>query len=231
MSELLDRVRALKEKAKARTASADRKKRLSGVSDYSEAVGVLNEAVGLLLPEVGGADSAATKAARSELAGELADCYGMLGGVQRRAGNLAESVRAYEAGREYEMDDSYDVQNSYNLTNSIAVGILKDPDSLADQRPQLEDAVRVIERQVGGKRRDQWWAWSDLGELRLLCGRAGEAREAYLEFKKRGPGARHFESTISVLRELAEAVVNVDQKIAEDISAEADFLLQNKPLV
>jgi tetratricopeptide (TPR) repeat protein len=232
MSEVLDRVKVLRERAKARTASADRRRRRNDAPDYSEPVEILGEAIDLLHAELKksearGADEAGDSS--GALAGALADCYGMLGGVYRRAGDFDRSIEAYGQGETYELNPAYDVQNSYNITNAIAVRILKEPQSLRTQGEQIAEAIEFIEKQVKGPRREQWWAWADLGELRLLAGRIEEAREAYREFKDRGPRARDFESTTSVLNELAKSVARVDKEIAEAIASTALSLNENKP--
>src|SRR5260370_21310590 len=68
---------------------------------------------------------------RDELRQELADCYGMMGGVYRRLSdsgdtnvNLEEAAKMYEKGRVNEVD------SSYNLSNSVVIPILLDPENL-----------------------------------------------------------------------------------------------------
>ena len=236
MSEVLEKAKALREQAKSRTASADRKRLRSGKADYSEPIGILGEAIKLLLADLEksgarGGDAAAAEAAPGELAGLLADCYGMLGGIHRRAGDYDASISAYDEGKKYEREPAYDVQNSYNITNSIAVRILKDPRNLSAQKAQIDEAIEFIWNQVNGKRNKQWWAWADLGELRLLAGRADDASQAYREFKEGGPRARDYESTISVLDELARSVAAVDAGVAEAIASTISSLNKDKPSV
>jgi tetratricopeptide (TPR) repeat protein len=236
MSEVLARAKSLRETAKSRTASADRRKGRTGKADYSEPIELLGEAIKLLSGELEAAggragDEAEARVARRELASALVDCYGMLGGAYRRAGDLDRSIEAYDAGQAYEWDANYDVQNSYNITNAIAVRILRDPGSLASLHDQIGKAIELIRKQVNGKRRNQWWAWADLGELRLLAGRFDEAREAYREFRQRGPRAADYESTVAVLEELAKAVAGVDERVAAAITSTTDTLNESKPSV
>lgn len=235
MSEVLAKAKSLRETAKSRTASADRRKSRTGQADYAEPVELLLEAIKLLSVELkttegrGGDGEAA--AVRGQLVCALADCYGMLGGVHRRAGDLDRSIEAYDAGQEYEWNADHDVQNSYNITNAIAVRILQDPRSLASLHDQIGRAIDFIWKQVNGKRRNQWWAWADLGELRLLAGRFDEAREAYGEFRACGPRATDYESTVAILEELAKTVAGVDEGMAAAITSTAGSLSEDKPSV
>jgi tetratricopeptide (TPR) repeat protein len=231
MSDALEKAKALRDTAKSRTASADRRKSRRGEADYSEPVELLDEAVGLLLAELGKPGGRGAADDEGKLVSLLADCYGMLGGVHRRAGQLDRSIEAYDAGRRYERDPAYDVQNSYNITNAIAVRVLRDPRSLAAQHEQIKDAIDFIWKQVNGKRKSQWWAWADLGELRLLGGQFEEARKAYEKFRECGPRASDYESTASVLEELKQAVARVDERVAAAITSTTDYLNENKPSV
>lgn len=233
MSEVLERAKALRDTAKSRTISADRRKG-KGAADYSEPIELLKEAINLLsreLEKVKGKSEDEEPGLSNKLASLLVDCYGMLGGVYRRAGDLDQSIETYDAGQEYEWDSAYDVQNSYNITNAIAVRVLKDPRSLAALREQIGRAIALIWKQVNGKRRNQWWAWADLGELRLLAGSADEAHKAYLKFRECGPRAGDYVSTISVLDDLREAVSQVDAEAAAAITDTVTFLNENKPKV
>jgi tetratricopeptide (TPR) repeat protein len=240
MSEVLDRAKALRQTAKSRTASADRRKSRGGEADYSEPVEILGEAIDLLLGEMeraeaGGGDEAGAEVSPGDVAGALADCYGMLGGVHRRAGALDSSIAAYDEGEKYERNPAYNVQNSYNITNAIAVRVLKDPRSLAALRGRIAEAIELIGKQVdaqaNGQRSKQWWAWADLGELRLLAGKSGEAREAYVKFRECGPRALDYDSTVSVLDELAEVLKGADEEVASAIASAARSLNESKPSV
>ena len=236
MSEAFARAKALKERSKARTESVDRRKQKTGTKDYSESIIFLNEAIDLLLRELrrveglGANDGDADDITPTELASELADCYGMLGGVYRRAEDLDKSLESYDAGSGYEKSEKYGVENSYNMTNAIVVRILRDPQSLQSLRDKIKEAIRLVENQVEGKRKGQWWAWSDLGELRLLSGSLDDARTAYQGFQEKGARARDFESTISVLSELEEKVRGLYPQVAEGFADTILSLKQNKPL-
>jgi tetratricopeptide (TPR) repeat protein len=129
---------------------------------------------------------------------QLADSLGMKGGILRRAGRLPEALKAYQEGLKYESGDSY------NLTNSLVLELLINPSQLPQLKARILDARNEVERQIREERRGrQWWAWADLGLLDLLCGNEVDADAAYSRFADTGARAFDYDSTISVLNELA----------------------------
>ena len=128
---------------------------------------------------------------------ELADCWGMKGGIFRRAGRLADALAAYKTGLHFESG------NSYNLTNSIVLELLINCSELEELKANIAAARDEVRRQVESYRSSQWWAWADLGLLELLCGREDQALDAYKHFATTGARASDYDSTISVLEELS----------------------------
>src|ERR1700693_4132274 len=172
MIDIFLQVTTLKESAKANR----------DFSDYESALEDLNQAVEVLMQE---ASTTHEDSYKDHIDRELADCYGMKGGIFRRLAQtkqsdaklfklyLEKAKDCYKNGKEFEKDDSY------NLSNFIIINILIDPMQLIYQQPSIADVLAKIQEQVMGKRRDQWWAWSDLGLFKLLSGDKQGALEAY----------------------------------------------------
>lgn len=213
MSSVLEEVRALKEGARTDTLRGK----------YNEALDSLKTAIDLLSSELENAEEDPR-----ELAIQLADCYGMAGGVCRRMGNLDESIKMYDTGYKYESNRSYKISSSYNLTNRIVIRILKDTDNLITLKTTIKEAAEIVQKQVERKRRREWWAWADLGELYLLCGESKEALRAYEMFTHSGAREPDYESQISVLNELASVLKSVNASVSEAILKAIEYLEKAK---
>ena len=111
-----------------------------------------------------------------DLAAQLADCLGMLGGNYRRQGRLKEAQAAFERGRVYEESPSLEVLSSYNLINAITLPIESDAQAWEAQRPFIEKAVSALSRQVRGERRSDRW---NLAQCQLLLGDQAGTLQSY----------------------------------------------------
>src|SRR5260370_37422267 len=86
------------------------------------------------------------------IAEQLADCWGILGGVYRSQGDLDEARKAYDEGYKYESSNRFNVLNTYNRVNRLVVRILAKPDLLSDSAPLVEDIEEpATMRQLLGK--------------------------------------------------------------------------------
>jgi hypothetical protein len=211
MPTLVDEISDLKTQAKNRR----------DLKRYERAVSILNEAIGLA------ERSLEIQELRRRLAEELADCYGLLGGVQRRwaldpnyrderALHLRESIRAYDNAWKYESGD-YGVVNSYGMLNRLISRLLYDKDSLfvdavtsfgndvapLNVRAKLEKAREAIEAQLVQARRDDCWAAADFALVTVLLEKA-DPISAYASFVSTSPPAYAYKSVVDVLRPLAE---------------------------
>ncbi len=138
------------------------------------------------LQDLGAPDlSSPKRASEAEItiAEQLADCFGILGGVYRSKGDLREARNAYDEGNKYESSNRFNVLNTYNRVNRLVVRILENPDLLSDSSPPvmdiegaptmrqlLKETDEEIERQLREGRRDRAWALADLAMVRLLGG-------------------------------------------------------------
>ena len=164
---------------------------------------------------------------RKQLAAELSDCFGLVGGIQRRwadessggddrAAHLVASIRAYDEGFGIESDPQYGIVNSYNLVNRLVVRILLVPAALGAPDPlvvapeiaslnlthELEQASTTIRQQLVGPRRGDYWAMADLALIEILLGRASAA-VAYADFIGTSPPDFAYTSALASLRPLA----------------------------
>jgi hypothetical protein len=161
---------------------------LAAVSRAQDALGRVEE------------DSSVPADERKECAHRLSDYWGRLGGIYRRDGQVTEGIAAYGHGKEIEQ--RYQLDDSYNRTNWIVLTLLQDPAQLGALDKEINEAIDLIEAQVQGPRRDQWWAWADLGLVCQLGGRVREADEAYEQFRQAGARPADYESVLPVLKQL-----------------------------
>ena len=186
--------------------------------DIPAAVKVLEETVEALAasPLAAGLDTAASPSKpMREVAAQLADCLGMLGGNYRRQGRLKDAQAAFERGRVYEESPSLEVMSSYNLVNAITLPIESDPEALDLQRPYIEKAVSAISRQVRGQRRSDRWAWADLAQCQLLLGDEPGALKSYSRVLG---DDRTIASVTAVLERLGDAAPTLENRIQKAIT-------------
>lgn len=220
----LHKVQTLQSRAKAHTR---RKEWPSAEAVLRRAIDELKQAL-----QAGGRETGETGpsgSSRNEIARALADSYGMLGGVYRRQALLLKAIEAYTSGREVEQDEQYDIIDSYNLTNSVVLPVVVEPTRLNADLPEIQRAADVLKGQVQGKRRDQWWAWADLGLLALLSEQQEVADDAYRQFRRNGARASDFDSTIAVIQECQEALQRAHPAVAERLQTTIVTLRANMP--
>lgn len=161
-------------------------------------------------------DTSVEDAELHEAAQRLADHYGRLGGMYRRAEQLEAALDSYTRGSELERD--WRLNDSYNRTNKIAIALLIDPAQLPELADEIKQAAQMIRGQVDRTRRDQWWAWADLGLLSLLDGRQRDAQWAYQQFEASGARRGDYEKTLAVLRKLHTSLATVQPALATTIA-------------
>ena len=213
MKPLIEQIREIKTEAK--------NLRDLGIEGYEDAVAALQSAIAKA--SVGLTDAAVADIER-QMAKELADCHGMVGGVQRRWAiegdaaarfeHLAQSCHAYDAGWRYEWNERYDIRASYNLVNRLTGRLLIRPELLrlddavdlgGGIQPlrlphELSDAMAKIDQHLA--KRGNLWAEADLALLKVLLGDADIA-SAYAPFYTLSPPAYAYASALDGLRPLA----------------------------
>lgn len=192
MSDVLKKIAELKVGAKNRR----------DFERYDRALAMLEEAISQASDEY--KKSTNIPEWRETIASELADCWGILGGVQRRWAlklddgsskeeHLRKAADAYDAGYKYESEAGV---NTYNRLNRLLVRLLLDPERLrSGQSPsefastdtvnvksELEQVAELLEKQDA----DNVWVAADRALLNVLLGRQ-DAASAYAPFERKGP--------------------------------------------
>jgi tetratricopeptide (TPR) repeat protein len=201
-----------------------RAKRGSDRGEYQDAIEQQRRAIEVRERELAELDPDSPTLAdeRKAAAHRLSDYWGRLGGIYRRAGQISDGIDAYRHGMEIERE--FRIDDSYNLTNWIVLPLLEDPARLAALAGQINDAIAIVQVQVDGPRRDQWWAWADFGLLCLLGRRPQEARTAYDHFRQTGPTRADYGSVLAVLRSLQEQFERPEPELAADLSDAIKYL-------
>lgn len=203
----LDEARALKRKATA----------LRNRGQLPRAQDTIDEAI--LILDALGRKSEMPQGSLAEVRAELADTYGMKGGILRRMGDWNAALRAYKAGAGIEEKDD---SGTYNRSNVITLSITAN--GLAPTDPEirkiLEDVIVHLESETAGPRSDEWWAWSDLAQFYLLRGEPTKARECYAQaISRTGATAEEIKRHAAILNELAEATATTSPEVAASIRA------------
>jgi hypothetical protein len=210
MPTIFDAIVDLKTKAKNRR----------DLERYDRAAAFVQEAIVLANKEL------ATPEFRAKMASELADCYGLLGGIERRsalvasaseehvADHLRRSVKAYDEAWRYESGD-FGVSSSYGMVNRLVTRVLADPNALIEGyvtdlgegiEPvavpvELEEARKKIE---SSKRAESdYWAAADLALVQLLLGK-GNPAGLYSKYIEKSPPDYAYNSVLDVLRPLSD---------------------------
>ncbi len=160
---------------------------------------------------------------------ELADTYGMKGGVYRRQNRLHDAFGEYKKGREIEKIDE---QSTYNLSNVIALGVSEERISPLEtgMKANIEKAIAELKKETGGTRTDEWWAWSDLGQLYLLQADLVRALDAYEHARKTGPAKDEYQRHIDGLRQLRAVTSETAREVADAIERALTELANDAPL-
>ena len=216
----LDEVRALK--ASAKSARDDR--------DWDSAIADLNDAIDLLQDRLEESSSAAP----GWLKAELADAFGMIGGIEKRWGlelegeqrrrHLKASVDAYDMGFNYEQGlDSSDA-NTYNRINRLVGRVLLDKNVLrggGDAAPEFAEGLRqaeeIVTKEIETARQRDPWAYCDLGTVRLLRGKP-DALSVFHDLERLRPDAFVYESVLSSLQPLSEEASDLRPDLARAVA-------------
>jgi len=188
-----------------------------------EAISLLNDPIRLSLELPSGIPASAEV---REMATQLADCWGSLGGVLRRkaddfqnAGKNNESslslrvaLTAYQNGATLEQNDQLRIANLYNLIQQIIVSILASPEVLTSTRIRndLQNAQKLIDRQIATSRCGDPWAYSDLGLVELLIGDELKANKSWDGMDTLRPEINVYTAQLTVLENLHKVLINHD---------------------
>jgi hypothetical protein len=132
---------------------------------------------------------------------ELADLYGILGGVRRKQGALVLAVAAYDQGFQYESNPRYGLVNTYNALNRLVTRVLLCPASLSDPNAfqglnelefvdvpkALKELQTELNRKVEDMQSNDFWAAGDLAFTCALNGDDLNALDALRRFESCSP--------------------------------------------
>ena len=216
-SKVPDRVLALK--ANAKSARDD--------GDWPEARARLDEAIDFMR------ELKDSTAPPGWLSVQLADVYGLIGGIEKRWGlsldgqerkrHLAASVAAYDMGFGYEKDLQAADANTYNRVNRLVGRVLLDPDVLepgaADSdevADGLEAAEKIVTEEISSTRRKDPWAYCDLGTIQLLRG-GEETLSVFYRLVKMRPQDYVYESALATLEPLCDAASEIRPELVSAV--------------
>jgi hypothetical protein len=212
----LDEVRALK--ASAKSARDDR--------DWDSAIADLNDAIDLLQDRLEESSSAAP----GWLKAQLADTFGMVGGIEKRWGlelegdegrrHLKASVEAYDMGFNYEQGLDPGDANTYNRINRLVGRVLLDKNVLragsgavSEFMKGLREAEEVVTKEIETARQRDPWAYCDLGTVRLLRGKAN-ALSVFHDLERLRPDSFVYESVLETLQPLSDVASDLRPDLA-----------------
>lgn len=192
------------------------------------------------LKQQGDLDGAATAlhTAIDLTATELADLYGMLGGVLRAKNDLVASAQAYDAG--FELEQKFNMPSTYNRFNRLMArvqlcpGALTDPGLLrayealpyVDVSQLLTELEATLHHDVIGPRSTDYWAAGDLVVVAALNGHLVEATEALDAFAGHLPAPP--EPAWSAYAATLQALAALDTPRTDILSDVRARLLQRK---
>jgi hypothetical protein len=96
-------------------------------------------------------------------------------------------------------------------------------------RADIEKAITELKKKTGGTRTDEWWAWSDLGQLYLLQADVNRAVEAYERARKTGPATGEYQRHIAGLKQLLEVTRQTAPEVAGAIASALTVLPAEAP--
>ena len=241
MSDLKTQLAPYKERSRYHRTEAleamDEGDQVQADRDFAAAAAAMSEAIdyvkGLGAPDPESKEPA--NEAEIIMATQLADCWGILGGVHRAHGPdyWEDAISAYDNGNRYESSTRFNILNTYNRVNRLVVRILKDPDLLSEPPPfvtdigsdkktmreLLSEADHEIERQLRAGRTDRPWALADLAMVRLLGG-LPNVDLALNDLDASTDETFPYESTLKVIRELVarrlpmhDSIISVGERL------------------
>jgi hypothetical protein len=208
MSDVAQRIVELKTQAKNRR----------DLKRWDRAAALLMQAIGLAEEEY---HSTKAQEWRAKMASELADCWGILGGLERRWAldpasdtaqrleHLQRSIEAHDKGYEYEKESLSSGTSTYNNLNRLLVRLLRDPELLATEMGaaggtmNVREELEKVAEQISQHPIDNVWTAADMALLNVLLGRQ-DAASAYAAFERMAPPDFARQSVLDLLVPLAK---------------------------
>lgn len=145
----------------------------------------------------------ARSAVDQQLAVQLAETLGALGGLRQRTGHADVALAHYQAGAKIEQ--LFGMSNTYNRLNELRQSLLLQGDTTLQQwQPRIAalamqiHAALLADEELSNK----GWAWADLGDCLALLGRNQASADAYGTFVEKAE-IKSPERTLDVLSQIA----------------------------
>ncbi len=167
-----------------------------------------------------------------DIAAEIADTYGMIGGIERRwalategadrAEHLERSRQAYDDGFRHEDRLGSREPTTYNRINRIVARVLARSSILADEQGDLDIytelaiAEEMVTEQIDGPRKRDPWAYCDLLTIQLLSG-GREAASTWDVLVSLRPPDFVYKSMLDTLEPLAAVASSVRPQIEDTV--------------
>ncbi|HEY4593435.1 MAG TPA: hypothetical protein VIJ61_13555 [Thermoanaerobaculia bacterium] len=213
MSDVIEETRRLKSRA---LDARDR-------GDFGRAIELLGLASRLLsetLQELKGKRDTDSSPGRqeTEAASQLCHILGSMGGVHRRNRDYPAAVHAYDAGYDIERPGAeYGIVNSFNLVQRLVTRVFLDPSAVKGEdakveglqvRHELREALKELQPQIEGSRRDDEYAKADLFMVQLLLDDQ-DWLWTLEDFKDSHPEPYAIKATVETLKDLRDRVASV----------------------
>jgi hypothetical protein len=173
------------------------------------------------------------------MASQLADCWGILGGIEwrwaldpasdaeQRHKHLGRSSEAYEKGYEYELESLSSGTSTYNRLNRLLVRVLDDPTLLTTDAEAAPCAINVraeikkIHEELSEELRkhppDSVWTAADMALLNVLLGHQ-DAASAYAVFEGMNPPDYARQSALDMLNGLSKLDLPTAKALQDAVS-------------
>jgi hypothetical protein len=186
-----------------------------------------------------------------EVAKQLADLWGMCGGLLRargsaELGDFDAAIASYDTGYTFESNPRFHIRSSYNTVNRLVLRILRYPEILdSDEAPPglhtslikaLGHAAKEIENQLDAGRSDVPWALADLVLVEVLS--LGDETSALSQLDSYTRQDTYpLQSLLNVVRDLRRVLVPGSARserllsVGEWLRSHLPSTLQGRPLV
>jgi len=164
--------------------------------------------------------------ATKDQASELADCWGIRGGIYREEGQIDQAIAAYDRGYAFEREPKYEIQSTYNTINRLVLRLLTNPgllkeggSKITDQRLDrpLVELLAEAAQAIDAKWRfmtDPVWALADMVLVTTIL-QTPDAPEWEERFKTKAQNRFPFDSLRAVLERLSQADLPISGRLHE----------------
>jgi hypothetical protein len=219
------------------TSVRDLKKRAKNRRDFDrmeEAIQLVTKAIDQLRRPL--SEPLRTPNEEADLNAELADCYGILGGIYRRWAfadlqdresrqeKLRLSYQAYDNG--FLCEQKSGKPNSYNRLNRLIGRIFYNPTWLSktgdlnEERKFLIDELKksehLIENQLLSQRNKDVWALADIALIKTLLTEEDPVK-LFSPFVSESPDLAAFSSVLSVLKPMSQLEIDMKPRLMSAI--------------